>query len=153
MSVRHKFVAAVLVGCLGSGIGLTAATAATASSVLPASVGTALPVSGPVSAGVLVSLPAGGSSGLAPVGAGTVPGGGVSTPNVAIWIRIAVQAALAVIKSRSIATYRAIATYVQRGKVVFNDWWSTSVPSWVKGLLGGITGNALYDAIKWILGL
>ena len=149
MSARRKIAAAALTLSLGTGIGLTAAAPATAAAVTSSSAS----VAAAGASGALVPLPSGSSSALLPGGGALTPGGTAVTPNVPIWIRVAVQAALAVIKSRSVATYRAIIAYVERGRTAFVAWWNSSVPTWVKGLLGGISGNAVYDAIKWILGL
>lgn len=150
MSARRKIAAAALTLSLGTGIGLTAATPALASPAASASTSVGAAAG---SSGALVPLSSSSSAALLAGGGALTPGGTAVTPNVPIWIRVAVQAALAVIKSRSIATYRAIIAYVERGRTAFVSWWNTSVPTWVKGLLGGISGNAIYDAIKWILGL
>ncbi|MFC8192824.1 hypothetical protein ACFUMH_14295 [Cellulomonas sp. NPDC057328] len=150
MSVRRKIAAGVLVASLGSGIGITAALPATAAPAPAAVAVSSVTTSGTTAP---VPLPARSVVGLTPGSGITAPGGTAATPNVPIWIRVAVQAALQVIKSRSITTYRQIIAYVERGRTAFVSWWNTSVPTWVKGLLGGISGNAIYDAIKWILGL
>lgn len=109
-----------------------------------------------------------GVSGVVTNSAGSTPtplvgaaksGPGAATPNAgpAIAIRVAVRAGMAVLKRTSVSWYRAIISKVNQGRTAFVGWWDNSVPNWVKVTLGaaggGVTGNAVYDALLWVLGL
>lgn len=72
---------------------------------------------------------------------------------VAPWVRIAIKVALQVLKKTSKSTYNAIYRYVALGKSAFIKWWNTSVPRWVKDIFGGVSAAAIYDTVKWLLGL
>ncbi len=152
--VTAVFVSAALAGSMA----LTSAHAASAttpvrSAAAPTAAVSTLAVS---SAGVTAPLPAP----LSPAGVpAPTPGTVVDAPQAATalafpWaIRLAVKAALAAVKRTSVSTYNTIIGYVLRGKTAFVNWWNTSVPGWVKGLFGGISASAIYDAIRWIIGI
>lgn len=84
---------------------------------------------------------------------GLSDGGGASTTAVPIAVRLAVKAALEVLKRTSTTWYNNVIRYVNNGKTAFVNWWNTSVPGWVKTLFGGVSASAIYDAIRWIIGI
>ena len=69
------------------------------------------------------------------------------------FIRVAVKAALAAIKARSRATYDQIINWVYLGRSYFVSAYENYAPGWVKTLMPGVAAGALYDAIKWVIGL
>ncbi len=90
----------------------------------------------------------------ASVGGGSQASGGVSTQALPIAaIRVAVKAAVEVIKRTAPALWNQIRAQIGNGKTAFVKWWNNSVPRWVKDMLIGISGAAVYDALMWILGL
>lgn len=46
---------------------------------------------------------------------------------------------------------------LNKGRTAFVNWWNNSVPANIKNVIytvtGGISGNALYDALLWVFGL
>ncbi|MFC0421551.1 hypothetical protein ACFFHP_13485, partial [Glutamicibacter ardleyensis] len=75
---------------------------------------------------------------------------------VPIAIRLAVKAGMQVLKRTNVKWYNAIRSQLNKGRTVFVNWWNTSVPANVKNVLyvttGGLSGNALYDALLWVFG-
>lgn len=71
----------------------------------------------------------------------------------AVWIRYAVKAAMQVIKRTSKKTYYVITSKVSQGKTAFVNWYVKYAPNWVKKVLPGVGAAAIYDAIRWVIGL
>lgn len=67
-------------------------------------------------------------------------------------VRAAAMALVNAVKKMGPAAWNAMVN-AAKGTVQGFKNWVNSLPSWVKGLVGGISGNALYDAIRAILGL
>ena len=146
---RKATISIALVGALSLG-GVVAA---------PASASTAAPAPSPTSS--TLTLSATGSTSSGPVinlsGEGATkaaPGAAYKSAQPALAFRLAVRAGMAVLKR---TWYRAIITKVNQGRSAFVYWWNNSVPNWIKVTLGaaggGVTGNAVYDALLWVLGL
>lgn len=140
---------------LGAGVALPASAATATFRTSNVAVSTSV-------AGAATSAVQGQATGLSTVSGSTssLPGQGpVRTGNGqtvspdAIWIRIAVKAAMAALKKTSKSWYNAIISKVKAGKTAFVNWWNKSVPSWVKNLFGGVSAAAIYDAVRWIIGL
>jgi hypothetical protein len=151
--VTAAFVSAALAGSMALTSGQAAAATTQVRSAAPTTAAvSALAVS---SAGVTAPLPASGSPANAPAPQpGTVDAPPAATALAFPWaIRLAVKAALAAVKRTSVSTYNTIIGYVLRGRTAFVNWWNTSVPTWVKNLFGGISAAAIYDAIRWIIGI
>lgn len=89
------------------------------------------------------------------VASGAKPSAGIESATAwpAIGIRLAVKAALQVIKSRSVAMYNTIISRAYAGRDAFVSWYNNSAPAWVKVVLPGVAVNAIYDAILWVLGI
>lgn len=130
--------------------------------VAPASASTTAPA--PFTTSTSVTLPAAGSTSPGTVmnlsGAGaikTAPRSASTNALPALGIRRAVRAGMAVLKKTAVTWHRAIITKVNQGRSTFVSWWNNSVPNWIKVTLGaaggGVTGNAVYDALLWVLGL
>ena len=62
-----------------------------------------------------------------------------------------------VLKRTNVAWYNAIRAQLGKGRTAFVSWWNNTVPASVKNTLytvtGGLSGNALYDALLWVFGL
>ncbi|GAA1114288.1 hypothetical protein [Arthrobacter flavus] len=73
-----------------------------------------------------------------------------------IAVRLAVKAGMAVLKKTNVRWYNAIRAQLGKGRTAFVNWWNNSVPASVKNTLyavtGGLSGNALYDALLWVFG-
>jgi len=149
---RKATISIALVGALSLG-GVVAA---------PASASTAAPA--PSTTSSTLTLSATGSTSSGPVinlsGAGATkaaPGSASTNALPALAFRLAVRAGMAVLKRTAVTWYRAIITKVNQGRSTFVYWWNNSVPNWIKVTLGaaggGVTGNAVYDALLWVLGL
>ena len=73
-----------------------------------------------------------------------------------IAIRLVIKAGLAALKVASRATYNRIVAWVNSGKDLFIRNWNSLPQRFrdiVLGAAGGISTNALWDAIKWVLGV
>lgn len=71
----------------------------------------------------------------------------------AVWIRYAVKAAMQVIKRTSKKTYFTITSKVSQGKTAFVGWYVKYAPNWVKKIMPGVAAAAIYDALRWVIGL
>ncbi len=166
MHVRRKVVAGITTAALTAGLGITGISAAAAApgaaaavSVPTVSVTTVSTTTGAASPG---STATPGTASAVPTtlrgaaGTGTTDLGSRGSTTQAFWLRIAVRAALEVIKRTSRATYNTLMSYLNQGRAAFIRWWDTKAPAWVKKALTdigiGITGAAIWDAIKFIVG-
>lgn len=84
--------------------------------------------------------------------------GGAATPQA--WnlpIRAAVKAALFTLKNTSKKHYNQLMGQVQRGKTAFVNWYEGPSGAKVRGILRNlgltVSGAALYDAIRWVIGI
>lgn len=66
--------------------------------------------------------------------------------------RAAAQAIVNAVKTWGPAAWNAMVNAVKSGYNGFQNWFN-SLPGWVKALGSGISVNAIYDAIKGVLGL
>lgn len=123
-------------------------TAATAGAATPAPSAVSRTASTAISTGVAT----------APAGVISVPSSWSGSAQAHVvkrnpFVRIAVKAALAAIKARSRATYDQIIGWVYLGRAYFVSAYTNYAPGWVQTLMPGVAAGALYDAIKWVIGL
>lgn len=67
-------------------------------------------------------------------------------------VRLAVKAALQVIKKRSVGVYNQIIGAARAGKSIFLSW-HAKAPGWVKAIIPDVAASVLYDAVRWAIGL
>lgn len=72
-------------------------------------------------------------------------------PLIPIVIRVAAQAIIAAAKRYGPAIFRSLKNAVSKGYNAFVNW--TKSHPWVAGIIGGLATNAIYDALKALLGL
>lgn len=154
MKTRYRItstaVAAVLAGsmvCAG-GQAATAAPAHTGS-IQPAASSVAT-ITTPASSSLISS---GAAAGTLARSAAAPSAGDAGPTAVPIAVRLAVQAGLRILKATSKSWYNNVMSYVSKGKTVFVNWWNNSVPGWIKNMFGGVSAAAIYDAIRWIIGI
>lgn len=132
-----------------SGASVAAGSAASAAS--------ASPTHGRAPVSVSITAPASTSLAPAPAGAASVRTSWAGAETGVVkrnpFIRVAVKAALAAIKARSRSTYDQIINWVYLGRSYFISAYENYAPGWVKTLMPGVAAGALYDAIKWVIGL
>ncbi|GIG35896.1 hypothetical protein [Cellulomonas pakistanensis] len=157
MKIRNRVTAGIVTTALAGTLMLASGQAATAT--------TPARTSAPVASTAVASSVAAGLGSTAPTPPTPSPvqlpaptpalgdGGGASTTAIPIAVRLAVKAALEVVKRTSTTWYNNIIRYVNNGRTAFVNWWNTSVPGWVKTLFGGVSASAIYDAIRWIIGI
>ncbi len=146
----QRATATVVIATVGiTGIGAT--TAAAHSAPAPVVVSSSVPAGVVTTTLPSAALPSGTTTDLAPAAGASTP---QALPGIAI--RLAVRAALEVVKRTSRSTYNLIVSYVARGKTAFVNWWNSTGKELSKragfDVTIGISGAALYDVIKWILG-
>ncbi|MGD6980397.1 MULTISPECIES: hypothetical protein [Citricoccus] len=138
-------------GALSLGGVMVAPASASTTAPAPSTTSTSvtLPAAGSTSPGTVINLPGAEATKTTPRSAST-------NALPALGIRLAVRAGMAVLKRTAVTWHRAIITKVNQVRSTFVSWWNNSVPNWIKvtlGAAGGVTGNAVYDALLWVLGL
>ncbi len=131
----------------GAGASTTAVTPGSVVQTAPAAtVGTTAPV------GTGVGAAATGSTAPSPY---AVQSG--QTRAVPLVVRLAIRAGMEALKRFNRTWYNAIRSQLNNGRTAFVNWWNNSVPTQIKnivyGTTGGLSGNALYDALLWVFGL
>lgn len=110
-----------------------------------------------VSAGSTPTTGFGVAGSVSPSSLPSLSGSQAAPQAVPIAVRLAVRAAMEVLKRTSTTWYNAVRAMLNQGRTAFVNWWNNSVPSNIKNVIytvtGGISGNALYDALLWVFGL
>jgi len=91
------------------------------------------------------------SENASPAGMEAPASGAVAPAVIPIAVRIAAQAIIAAAKRYGPAVYNSLKSAVSKGYSAFVEW--TKSHPWVAGIIGGLATNAIYDALKALLGL
>jgi hypothetical protein len=149
---KKKFLGATLAAAvlLGAG-GQAAVTAAPAhqSNVQTISAASASAISAFVPSSSNVAFTADAGSALST--SATSQGAAANSQQLGALARAAAQAIVNAVKTWGPAAWNAMVNAVKSGYSSFVNWFN-SLPGWVKALSSGVSVNAIYDAIKSVLG-